>query len=72
MIPTSAMVPTVTVSSGLGTLLGPAALLGLAAVLVALGVLLVRLVGDVEPRPAADAALPQGASRVLPLLRRAA
>ena len=68
MIPTSSMIATVTASSGLGTLLGPAAVVGLAAVVVALGVLVVRLATDVEPT--ASPAVPQ--TGILPPLRRAA
>jgi hypothetical protein len=71
MIPTTSMIPTVMASTGLGTLLGPAAVLGLVAVLVALGTLLVRLVGDVEPQPETRAALTPSGPRILPLRRAA-
>lgn len=70
MIPTSSMIVTMTASSGLGTLLGPAAVLGLAAVLVGLGVLVVRLA--VDTAPTTGAALPAHGAKVLPVLRRAA
>ena len=70
MIPTSSMIVTMTASSGLGTLLGPAAVLGLAAVLVVLGVLVVRLAVDTVPTT--SAALPAQGAKVLPALRRAA
>lgn len=71
MIPTSFMIPTVTASSGLGALMGPAAVVGLVALLVVLGVLLARIAADADPGRAARPAL-DGGARVQPLLRRAA
>lgn len=71
MIPTSSMIPTVMASLELGSLLAPVAMLGFVAVLVAFGVLLVRLATDVESAPESSA-LPQVGGRVSPALRHAA